>query len=453
MQKQKFHVTAQEGWINDPNGLVFYKGYYHAFFQFHPYSTEWGPMHWGHVRSKDLIKWEHLPVALTPGDEYDSFGCFSGSAIVVGERLYLMYTGVVIRNSIGYQSQCLAFSDDGIHFTKYPKIVIGGDMLPAGFSPYDFRDPCVFCRDGKFYALVASRKGESSDILLFESPDLITWETKGPVLDHASTGKMIECPCWSEKENLLIYSDQFSVPEKFEHLNIHSNFYRSGKLDCNAAEFHTEKEGIIDYGFDFYAAQFFANAEKTVLLAWMQMWDRNIPSRKEGFAGMLTLPRHVENRNGTLIQTPVSLEKYVVGRETIEKYNFSGTLATQGEIYELDIGGKGVENFKLEVKKSDTETTLITVKDGFLTFDRTHSGEKIEGAEKDALSLAHIRKMPLADIKNLELKVIVDRFSVEIFAEGKAMANTVYPKDDANRVELQIDAKYLRMEIKRLSFD
>ena len=168
---------------------------------------------------------------------------------------------------------------------------------------------------------------------------------------------------------------------------------------------------------------------------------------------MLTLPRHVENRNGTLIQTPVSLEKYVVGRETIEKYNFSGTLATQGEIYELDIGGKGVENFKLEVKKSDTETTLMTVKDGFLTFDRTHSGEKIEGAEKDALSLAHIRKMPLADIKNLELKVIVDRFSVEIFAEGKAMANTVYPKDDANRVELQIDAKYLRMEIKRLSFD
>lgn len=453
MQRPLFHIAAEKGWINDPNGPVFYKDYYHVFFQYHPYSTQWGPMHWGHVRSNDLIKWEHLPVALTPGDEVDKDGCFSGSAAVVGERLYLMYTGVVNRDGNCYQSQCVAYSDDGVHFTKFPKIVIGGELLPEGFSPYDFRDPCVFVKDGFFYALVAARKGDSSDILLFRSSDLKEWRCNGSVLDYPSTGKMIECPCWSEKEKLLLYSDQFSVPEECRHLNIHSNFYRAGTLDCDTATFRTEKEGIVDYGFDFYAAQFFANTDKTIMIAWMQMWDRNIPCCSEGFAGMLTLPRYVENRNGAIYQTPVSLEKYVIRRECFEKKDFAGTLKTQGEAYELVIEGKGVKNLVLEVKKSDTETTKIGIEGGFLVFDRSRSGEKIEGAEKDALSLAQIRKIPLNNVEDLKIQVVVDRFSVEVFAEGKAMSNTVYPKADANGVELNVDAHSVCMEIKHLSVD
>lgn len=452
MQRQKFHITARNGWINDPNGSVFYKGYYHVFFQYHPYSTQWGPMHWGHVRSKDLVKWEHLPAALTPGDEIDKDGCFSGSAVVVGERLYLMYTGVVNRDGKCFQSQCIAFSDDGVRFEKYPKIVIGGELLPEGFSPCDFRDPCVFEKGGAFYALVAARKGDSSDILLFRSPDLRNWQCKGPVLDYPSTGKMIECPCWSEKEKLLLYSDQFSLPKGAEHLNIHSNFYRAGALDCAAAKFSTEKEGIVDHGFDFYAAQFFANTDKTIMIAWMQMWDRNIPCRNEGFAGMLTLPRYVENRNGAFYQTPVSLEKYADSSECFEKRNFTGTIEAKGEIYELIIKGRGVKKFVLEVKKSDTETTKIEIKEGFLVFDRSQSGERIDGAEKDELSLAHIRKMPLNDAENPDMHIAVDRFSVEIFSEGKSMSNTVYPRSDADGVTLNVAAEFIVMKLNRLNF-
>ncbi|BCQ32370.1 hypothetical protein ikematsu_16870 [Limosilactobacillus fermentum] len=91
--RQHFHIMTNGGWLNDPNGLCFYKGYYHVFYQYHPYSTEWGPMHWRHVRSKDLLHWEYLPVALIPGDPEDDGGCFSGSAIVKDGRLYLIYTG------------------------------------------------------------------------------------------------------------------------------------------------------------------------------------------------------------------------------------------------------------------------------------------------------------------------------------------------------------------------
>ena len=81
----RYHLAARAGWINDPNGLVWFDGWYHAFYQHHPYSTKWGPMHWGHARSKDLVHWEHLPVALAPEGPEDKDGCFSGSAVVDGD--------------------------------------------------------------------------------------------------------------------------------------------------------------------------------------------------------------------------------------------------------------------------------------------------------------------------------------------------------------------------------
>lgn len=124
-------------------------------------------MHWGHVRSADLVRWEHLPPALAPTDDIDKDGCFSGSALVADGRLYLMYTGVVNRDGKSYQSQCLAYSEDGLTFRKYPEIVIGRELLPEGFSPFDFRDPCLFEKNGRFYALVASKKGRAATFCFF----------------------------------------------------------------------------------------------------------------------------------------------------------------------------------------------------------------------------------------------------------------------------------------------
>ncbi len=408
-------------------------------------------MHWGHVRSTDLVRWEHLPPALAPTDDIDKDGCFSGSALVADGRLYLMYTGVVNRDGKSYQSQCLAYSEDGLTFRKYPEIVIGKELLPEGFSPFDFRDPCLFEKNGRFYALVASKKGESSDILLFSSENLTEWKCVGPVLDRPSSGSMIECPCWNEECGFMIYSDQFSVPEACEHLNLHSNFYRAGKLDCAEGRFQTASVGIMDYGFDFYAAQFFACAEKPLMLAWMQMWDRNIPSRRYGFAGMLTLPRYVENRDGRFYQTPVPLDAFVARREVFEKENFDGRIETSAEIYQLRFSGRDVRRFSLALKKGAGEQTRLYTENGYLVFDRSESGEKIVGAEKDALSLSQIRKMPLSDGGSFELTVVADRFSVEIFSDGRSMTNTVYPKETSNGIQLDIAARAFTMEIGEIS--
>ena len=172
-----FHVTGGAGWINDPNGLVYYKGEYHVFFQYHPYGTAWGPMHWGHVVSKDLTEWNYLPIALTPGGVGDKDGCFSGTAIVAFGKLFLMYTGFE-ENGGGEnvrQVQCLAESEDGINFKKHG-VVIGSEELPADFMPCDFRDPHVFSHGGKFYCLVAAKKkGGRGRLLLYRSDDLFKW--------------------------------------------------------------------------------------------------------------------------------------------------------------------------------------------------------------------------------------------------------------------------------------
>ena len=93
--RPKYHITANKNWINDPNGLIKFRGQYHVFMQHHPYGLEWGPMHWYHVVSDDLLHFKHLPIALTPGDEFDKDGCFSGSSIVVNDRLYVVYTGFI----------------------------------------------------------------------------------------------------------------------------------------------------------------------------------------------------------------------------------------------------------------------------------------------------------------------------------------------------------------------
>jgi beta-fructofuranosidase len=112
--RQHYHFMPPSGWMNDPNGLIYWRKEYHLFYQHNPYSPLWSSMHWGHAVSPDLVHWRHLPIALAPSESYDDDpqgGCFSGSAIDFGDKLALIYTGTAPN---GVQSQCLAFSDDGI---------------------------------------------------------------------------------------------------------------------------------------------------------------------------------------------------------------------------------------------------------------------------------------------------------------------------------------------------
>lgn len=179
IEKPEFHLSARVGWMNDPNGFSFYKGEYHLFYQYHPFDSHWGPMHWGHAVSKNLLHWTYLPIALAPDTTYDEVGCFSGSAIELpnGKHL-LMYTGVSKElqpdgKTCDVQTQCIAIGD-GKDYEKYSKNpVLDKNTLPLNSSKYDFRDPKIWqVSDGSYRCVVGNcTKEKDGQILLYSSQD------------------------------------------------------------------------------------------------------------------------------------------------------------------------------------------------------------------------------------------------------------------------------------------
>ena len=197
-----FHLSARVGWMNDPNGFSWHDGQYHLFYQYHPYDSRWGPMHWGHAVSADLLHWRYLPAAMAPDMPYDRKGCFSGSAITLADgRQLLMYTGVA--EEIGpngaprkVQTQNLAFGDgtDYVKFGGNP--VITAADLPEGGSRYDFRDPKLLeCEDGWRCIVANDQIGEGGRILMYKSEDLTHWRLERVVAENRGRmGMMWECP-------------------------------------------------------------------------------------------------------------------------------------------------------------------------------------------------------------------------------------------------------------------
>ncbi len=437
-----FHITGGSGWINDPNGLVVFRGEYHVFYQYYPRDTKWGPMHWGHVKSRDLTHWERLPVALYPDENED--GCFSGSAIVWQDKLWLLYTGFC-ENGGGEnirQRQCLASSEDGVHFVKHG-VVIGEKELPPEYCPQDFRDPKVFVKDGAFYCVVAAKKkGGKGRILLFRSSDLFSWEFVFDVRGQDGPGEMTECPDYRDDMGLLLCSEQFQPAEGSKHRNIHSTFAQFGVLDVQRGFAAEGKADILDYGFDFYAPQTFAGAP--VMIGWLDMWDRSNPTARYGWAGQLTVPRKLRAENGKLLQQPV-----YAGREAVRR---ADARAVQDRLIvgAVKVTAENLRAFSVDLRRKGDRFVRFSLQGGEWVFDRSRAGGPIEGAERDADSLAGIRRMPFDGAAKTEIEIVCDRFSVEIFVNGRALSSAVCTDPDADGLELTLDAdasEYLRYDI------
>lgn len=157
MKRQRLHLKAPDNWVNDPNGFIYYKGYYHLFYQYFPYGPRWGTMHWGHAVSRDLVTWEHKGIALYPTVREDSNGCFSGSAIEEDGKLYLVYTGVryeVVNPEDPHtcldeqfeSAQLMISSEDGFHFDNEngKEVIIPPVTDPAVGDRTHTRDPKIW---------------------------------------------------------------------------------------------------------------------------------------------------------------------------------------------------------------------------------------------------------------------------------------------------------------------
>lgn len=452
-EKQSFHVCAPVGWINDPNGFSEYKGEWHLFFQYHPYSTEWGPMHWGHMKTSDFIHWEHLPAALAPDKRYDGFGCFSGSAAEWGGSHVLAYTGVERREAEDgqirdYQTQCIAVGD-GVNYRKIEKNpVITAEQIPAGGSELDFRDPKIWAENGVVYMVVGNRSEDGSgQILMYQTADLENWEFV-TVLDQCWNrfGRMWECPDFFplDETHVLIVSPQEMEAKENEFHAGDGSICITGSFDKENAKFTEEAVRPIDMGLDFYAPQTMLTSDgRRIMIAWMQTWSIRWFGGEDGFCGMMTLPRELHVRNGILCQNPVrELEAYYKNRIELrdiilkKEYRKYEELGGREQNLDITLNSRELYRFEMRVAADDTCYSLITYdkKEQLLTFDRSCSGVR-----KDA---AHLRSMKvLSNNQIVELRIVMDRYSIEIFVNDgeQAMTSVIRTPYDRNGIYMRAD--------------
>lgn len=432
----KIHVYGPRGWINDPNGLIYYKNQYHVFYQYYPHDVHWGPMHWGHAVSSDLRNWKYLSPALYPDEQDD--GCFSGSAIEKDGDLYLIYTSFTNRDGVIRQQQAIAVSKDGIHFEKKGLIIKTCD-IPEGYSTEDFRDPSVVKEGDKFRMYVASRKIDGRGrILVFESDDLYSWSFVKDFFGKDCHGTMIECP--DKNGNLLTFSEQFFPTDIDGNKNIHASRYIVSEDGKN---FDFDHAKALDYGFDFYAAQMFKS--KSILMAWMSMWDRSYLSEKYGFAGELCYPRSFEIKDGKLIQKP-----YLNEEDVFEEVTETSTNEIRCKTGIVHIQIKGLKDLHMTINPHlDKYASFDFVKDE-LIFDRSHC-DQVEFKETDECSLKKIRKMPI-DLKlpTHDIYLVMDNGSIEIFVDGNVLSSLISTGDEEGVIRLNISSEDMKISVLKI---
>lgn len=316
--RPQLHFTAPYHWINDPNGLIYFQGHYHIFYQHFPYANQWGTMHWGHAITQDFIHYQHLPIALYPSKDYDRNGCFSGSAIEIDNQLYLYYTAIrYAKENPDYvhvqfgdddlrASQALVISQDGLHFdNQNNKQQIIPMIQDAYIGDYRHtRDPKVWKKaDGKYAMVIGSKVAYENDYcgkaLFYESDDGIHFTYKNSYQDN-DIGNMWECPDVMQVDNqyIMIFSpENTDLPPK----PVSNARYMPIDFDEETLTIHGHGDvPYLDYGLDFYAPQTFLSKDnERMLLGWLRM-RKPVPGQE--WVGMFIMPRILNYQNGTLYQ-------------------------------------------------------------------------------------------------------------------------------------------------------
>lgn len=449
-----FHVTGGIGWINDPNGFSQYRGEYHLFYQYYPYDIHWNSMHWGHVKTRDFIRWEHLPCALAPDQEYDREGCFSGSAIELRDgRHLLMYTGVSkAEDEHILQTQCIAFGN-GVDYEKYEgNPVITADSLPPGGSDEHFRDPKIWESDGRFYAVAGNLESDGSGaVLMFRSDDALHWDFVSRVAaSEHRLGRMWECPDLFrlDGKDVLLVSPQEMHTDGMEFIEGNTTLCLIGELGADGV-LSRETEHTIDYGLDFYAPQSLSTADgRRIMIAWMQYWDSvNICPAELPFFGQMTLPRELHVRDGRLIQNPVrELEAYRTNPVSYTGVPISGKMSPDGiggRSLDLTVtvrpGEKGVyDHFTVNVAEGGDYVTAIMYhpETSTVVVDRTRSGwpETIMNQR-----IFEVRESG----GEITMRIILDRYSIELFVNGGEQAATfaIFSPQEADGISFEAEGE------------
>ena len=454
--RPQFHFTPIRNWMNDPNGLVYFKGEYHLFYQYNPFGNEWGNMSWGHAVSTDLVQWKHLPVALEP----DPLGMILSGTAVVDERnttgFFKEKSGgmVAIYTSAGEtQQQSIAYStDNGRTWTKY-----GGNPVLPNPGIVDFRDPKVFWHDKTQRWIMAVSAGDK--VLFYASPNLKNWtylsEFGMKEGDHSGAWEvpdLFELPVDGDPSHTKwVLKVDINPGEKNQGSR---GQYFIGQFDGTKFVNDNPPDKVlwIDYGKDFYASLSWNHLpERRIWIAWMNNWQYANKTPTSPWRGAMTIPREVAlkaipQEGVRLVQAPV-LELQQL-RTNAKQWSKPVTISPgsnllsdfQDDTYEMiaefEVGS--ATEFGFKVRKGDLEETIVgyDTKSSQLFVNRTNSGNTqfspfFPGEYRTSLSPVRNR---------IKLHLFVDRSSIEVFGnEGeRVITSLIFPSPESRSVEIYV---------------
>ncbi len=415
-----YHFLPRANWMNDPNGLIHWQGVYHLFYQYNPHGPFWGTIHWGHASSRDLVNWQHHPIALTPGPEsYDQDGCWSGCAVDDAGTPTMLYTGKLHDQEM----VCVARADarfDMLH--KHPANPVIAQP-PPGVATVGFRDPCVWREDGQWQMLLGSGiRGQGGAILRYTSPDLIHWEYQQPLcVGDGSLGDMWECP------NFFALGDR--------HVLLVSILPQETVL----AAIGTYHQGIfvpetwqrLDGGMAFYAPQVLRDqAQRQLCFAWLKE-ERDLPAQSAaGWAGVMSLPRTITMGDAMNLEIEPALElaQLRLNERTITRH------LSQGERVMLPTSQHGQWEVELLAEPSAGTLTLAIEENGTalatVEVDLVRCVTRLcapDGGAQEWLPFTLTPGMPL------RLRCFFDRSVLECFVQGQAsLTKRIYPHSQAS---------------------
>lgn len=446
-----FHFTPQTGWMNDPNGLVYLNGKYHLFYQYYPDDIVWGPMHWGHAISEDLLHWKQLPIALYP----DSLGwIFSGSAVIDKNNTAGLGSNAMVaiftyhndaiwkQGRKNTESQGIAYSlDEGKTWTKFK-----GNPVLNNSGEQDFRDPKVFWNKiiNSWNMVLAA----GDRIKIFSSPDLRQWQFESDYHPVVSDEYGIwECPdlfpmqTGEETKWVMIVSQTINAPNGGTGTR-----YFIG--DFNGKTFTAQGNGgWFDYGKDFYAAVTFDNVpgDKRILLSWMSNWQYATVTPATVWRSAMTLPRELtltkENDRYFIKQQIVSqfdmMQKPIYVEKNIKvPYEKVDTNLSHAAIY-FEVGGK-TDTLSIALSNKLGEAFLIEVNGRQVIIDRSKSG-KTDFSDK----FADQKQTLTLEEAFQNFQLIIDQSSVEILINnGKySLTNQVFPNEPLSNFRITGNGK------------
>lgn len=454
--RPQIHFSPAQHWMNDPNGMVFYKGIYHFFYQYYPNGTKWGPMHWGHATSKDLIHWKRLPIALYP----DKLGyIFSGSVVIdsantsgLGKKGIAPMVAIFTHHDPegekagrkNYQNQSLAYSiDEGKTWKKYKN----NPVLPSpGIT--DFRDPKVmWYAAGKKWIMTLATKDR---ITFYSSPNLKNWTRESEFGERVGAhGGVWECPdllpltLEGKTTWVLIVNINPGAPNGGSGTQ-----YFTGDFDGKTFTPTDTKTRWADFGTDNYAGVTFSNTgARKVFMGWMNNWIYGDKVPTASWRGAATIPRELsllkEGKEVFLVSNPVSELNKIAGTavgfkdiqiKAVRDFSLMPNIAGP---FVLKMKGDQLKDFVLSFTSYSSDKLVFGYDQKAKRYyiDRSKAGDT--SFDKSFSNIQYAKRV--SEAKDLDITIVVDAASIEVFADGGLtnMTAVFFPEKNISRIMLK----------------